>query len=350
MKSMRFSPVCLLLVGLVAAGLGYAQLTFQATPRPPVLPHPRTYTIDGLAFSPDGKTLAYCCNRDGVDHQNLFLIRLAEPDAPRQLTRGKQWVSYPVFSPDGNTLVCTLSTAPGQQQLYSLSTTGGAPALLPGQGGDLTWCASFFPDGKRLAYASSSKGLVVQQLDGKLLRTIPLKLTWALDLDVSPAGDRIAFRATRFKLQAGRVEGPFVNVSVVKLATGTVTPLTDWAPLGQGDWAVRWLPDGQHVVILSRRGSGSIFSDFYKVPASGGSLTPLAQHTRPGLARFAIAPAGDKLAFVRNDAQRAPQIWLLELATGKLSQLTHFKRPDWANKQSPALPGLTLPLPKLEPR
>ena len=71
---------------------------------------PPTQQEDGaIAFSPDGRTVAFVSNREGNDKEawttnnDIFLVPV-EGGAPRQLTKSPAADTHPVFSRDGRTL------------------------------------------------------------------------------------------------------------------------------------------------------------------------------------------------------------------------------------------------------
>lgn len=72
----------------------------------------------GIAFSPDGKTLAFVSNREGNDKEawttnnDIFLVPV-DGGQPRQLTKNPAADTHPVFSRDGRTLYVLAQRRPG---------------------------------------------------------------------------------------------------------------------------------------------------------------------------------------------------------------------------------------------
>ena len=71
-----------------------------------------------LAFSPDGKTVAFVSNREGIDREvwttnnDVFLVPV-DGGQPTQLTKNPAADTHPVFSPDGRTLFVTAQRRAG---------------------------------------------------------------------------------------------------------------------------------------------------------------------------------------------------------------------------------------------
>jgi Tol biopolymer transport system component len=113
--------------------------------------------VTGLAWSPDGKRLAF----HGVNEGRgvLALINPAEDPAAEQpeiLYRGNiTW--RPAWSPDGKTLAFPI-VVDGEERLHLLDVeAGGTPAMIPRQFGKRNADPAWSPDGKRIAFASDRR-------------------------------------------------------------------------------------------------------------------------------------------------------------------------------------------------
>ncbi len=79
---------------------------------------PHFYEEGGIAFSPDGKTIAFVSNRDGADREawstnkDVFLVSVAGGKAEK-LTENPAADDQPVFTPDGKSVVTRSQRRPG---------------------------------------------------------------------------------------------------------------------------------------------------------------------------------------------------------------------------------------------
>jgi serine/threonine protein kinase len=143
-------------VGLAAlAGVGMAlgavvwrapERAFPAQPQSPP-PSVRTLTYSGRdsspAVSPDGRTIAFTSDRDGV--RRIWLSQLATGHEAA-LTDGPD--DAPRFSPDGAQVLFTRGVIGARSALYRVSMLGGEARKVVDDAGE----GDFAPDGRRIAF------------------------------------------------------------------------------------------------------------------------------------------------------------------------------------------------------
>jgi Tol biopolymer transport system component len=108
----------------------------------------------GCEWSPDGKQLAVCVERE--ENRELVLVGV-ERDAPPPRVRLRAEVQgAPAWSPDGKQLAVTIYEPERKaRRIHLLFVEGDDPAvLIPGQHGD-TYDPAWSPDGRALAFAST---------------------------------------------------------------------------------------------------------------------------------------------------------------------------------------------------
>jgi WD40 repeat protein len=122
---------------------------FAAAARPGIAVLNASGSVNSVAFSPDGKTLA-----TGTNDGSVWLWDLATRQAGRLLTASGFPVHSVAFSPDGKTLAA--GSNDGSVRLWGLATHRpiGGRLIINGPGGPVTSVA-FSPDGKILAAGSN---------------------------------------------------------------------------------------------------------------------------------------------------------------------------------------------------
>jgi dipeptidyl aminopeptidase/acylaminoacyl peptidase len=134
----------------------------------------------GLAFSPDGKHIAYTSNSSGqfnVWRQPVHLTDDGSALMPRQLTNLIDDVARTVaWSPDGEWILTTVDHQGNENyQVYRVPATDGwlYPVTTNPSARNEIAEDPFSPDGKRIAYASNERNpadfdVVVRELDGEI--------------------------------------------------------------------------------------------------------------------------------------------------------------------------------------
>jgi Tol biopolymer transport system component len=104
-------------------------------------------------WSPDGKTLAYCAERNG--QYNIFTIP-AIGGRETQLTNMSGLDDGPEYSPDGK-YIWFNSTRSGLMQLWRMEADGRSPIQMTFDESN-NWFGHISPDGERIAFIAYQKG------------------------------------------------------------------------------------------------------------------------------------------------------------------------------------------------
>ena len=136
----------LLSVGLVCLALGAALAFLWKRETPAAVPEIRYLTHSGRdaspAASPDGRTIAFSSDRDGV--RRIWLKQLLEGDEV-SVTSGQD--DFPRFSPDGSAILFS-RTEQGRTSLFRIPSVGGEPRRLVND----VFSGDWSPDGRHVAF------------------------------------------------------------------------------------------------------------------------------------------------------------------------------------------------------
>ncbi len=263
--------------------------------------------------------------------EHLFLI---EPDGTglRQLTSGSASDTHASWSPDGRQLVF---------QRYSDENRSGSLFVLDVESGATTQIThgvgvfrpAWSPDGSWIAFAGvgedSASGIFVVRPDGTDLHRLTDDRFFAPDNPVwSPDSSTIAFTAN-LRDQAGDYvpgwDGYLIGVDGSGLRNLTATPDPE-----QSEIPIGWLPGG---TILVATGP-AVVSGGPGLPAQRGAwleLTPdgtvlrtvLEDHVNGADHQQEPSLSPDGRFAVYDNGRGGPQnVWIVELPTGRVSQIT----------------------------
>jgi len=285
---------------LVVVVSGSVMLVAVALSEPAALPLQtgalRTFVdpVDGMAFSPDGKTLASC----GWDGQARIwdVSRLTDgpPSAPVFLPHKS--AQYAVaYSPDG-----TLLGVAGQKSLTIWSCNSGHYTPILEEEIETSHCLAFSPDGRTLAIGGDDGLIRLWDMPGGQERAIL-------------QGHTAAVRSLGFSADARRLISTSENRSIILWDAMEGIPIRP-LPLGhEGHNPVlfgAFAGDGQHVAVGEVSSSAT---DITLIDAESGEIRNRLGGHNTGINALAFSPDGRTLATVGQDCS----IKLWDWAEGK---------------------------------
>lgn len=317
------------------------------------------------ASLPDGRVVASVGQR-GLGQADLWTIPVSGGAPSRLLGRPADWESSPTWSPGGESLVFQrgeILTNAGsclgtmEPTLWIAGPDGSGARQLtrkPEIGGFGDWDPAWSPDGRRLAYRESEKGVYVVDAAGGSPALVAGGAAWP---SWSPDGAELAVAAedgvaivasdgsARRRIAPGGMPAWSPDGSVVAFfdagALWTVAPdggrhrhllaLALGLEPSMGTLPYRWSPDGTRLAVVDDRG-------LHVVHREGGSRLIVG---RRGVREVSWSPAGDRIAFTAtvgrvgggpSSGVERTELFVVGANGGAPTQLTH----DLADISGPA--------------
>lgn len=274
--------------------------------------------LHGIALSRDGKRVIYA---DFSDYSNIWSLPVppagpVSSAAAVPLTTGHQSIEGMALSPDGRSLAFD-SDRSGHQAIYRIPVSGGEPELLTEDDGD-DFMPSWSPDARELAYYGFRQGrrrLFVMSVEGGQGDAVTAESGNQRFPDWSPDGRQLVFHSDR--------TGRFELYAVERDSGGR------WGVSRQittdGGQDARWSPDGRSIVYVRSYG-------LWLVAPSGGPPRMLVTSRDPAVAPAPLlaqwAPDGRTIYYKALDAGGRTSLWAVSANGGEPRLLVRFDDPS----------------------
>jgi len=186
--------------------------------------------------SPDGRWIAFDSDRDGV--RGVYVAGRDGSNVRR--ISGEGYAALPTWSPDGTRLAFVRAEASRASvwNLWIQPLAGGAPRRVTAFREGQTWNASWFPDGRRIAYSHEDVLTIEDLRTGERRRfASPIRGRLVRTPAVSPDGARIVFQVFR------------AGAWMLDVGSGAMLCILSDPTAEEFAWA----PDGRRIAFHSRR-------------------------------------------------------------------------------------------------
>jgi len=279
----------------------------------------RTASAWGPSFSPDGKRIAFISTASGMPQA---WVVAADGSAPRRLSTGDDPVDGVEWSPDGERIAYAVAPSGGMNtQVWLVGPDGSGPKRITDGGTETNRLGPFRADGRILAigsnrrYRSHIEGWIHDIASGSLTLVAEARGSGAI-LDISRDGRTLLVQKTP---QRG-----FQDLFLVEIASRKETPLTPHE--GPGSVSGLLAPDGKAAFVATDIGREmTAFGRIDLAGAKAGAVEILAARDDVELAAFRLNHAGTEAALLWNVAGR--------------SELAFFDIAKRSVRNGPTLPG-----------
>jgi len=195
-------------------------------------------------FSPDGTYLAYTSYHSG--NQSLYITDLRQSKTTRVISRRKGMNLAPAWSPGGDTMVVTLSFR-GNPDLFLINNRGEILQQLTKQTG-INVSPTFSPDGRHIVFVSDRSGkpqLYLMELASGNTQRLTFEGVENAEPSWSPVENLVVYSSLR--------GGIYQLCTIDPFSVGSSTQITNDQTHHE---TPSWAPDGNQIIFAKRDGKG----------------------------------------------------------------------------------------------
>ena len=307
-------------------------------------------TFEQTAISPDAKQVAWV--ETGKEGSAIFVSEVNAPK-PRRITAGGPTESAIAWSPDGKQLAfLSDGSTRGQQQLYVVSLGGGSPRKVTSVRGFLA-SPGWAPDGKTIALlftenaergagplvaekaqtgvikeaVTEQRLTLVDVATGKLRQISPADM-YVYEYDWSPDSQRLVTTAAHGN---GDNNWYIAEIYTIPAAGGAMKSV--YKPPVDSQIAIpAWSPDGKSVAFISGIMSDepAVGGDIFIVPAEGGEAKNITPSMKASASWLTWMPGAAQILF-GEEVDGESGVATVDVNTGKIETLVHDPQQFAAN-------------------
>lgn len=341
----------------------------------------REVRVSQVAFSSDGKQIAFVSNKSGVN--KVYLIP-ATGGEPQMLVPGREPENFPRWSPDGKR-IAFLSSRGGQPDIWVVSAAGGEPTrvsndkeseqgiawsrdgrriayvsrrdqsmdvfVVDAGGGaprrvtqdanawdEVRWAPCWSPDGLQIALVSSKSEYYADDLwlfhtDGSGARKLTAELQVMTDPVWSPDGRFLAYNAVK---KSEFWYGDMTDIYLTEMPSRKTrrVPLNTFVSDLNGALHMYWGPDSKTLYFRYQyRGNWNIWA----VDATGDGVATQITNGAGTIPDMDVSPKGDRIAFIRATQLSPGELFVIPTLGGQPVQLTR-----WATRYRGLVPPVEI--------
>ncbi|RPI27897.1 MAG: serine/threonine-protein kinase [Acidobacteria bacterium] len=273
------------------------------------------------AFSPDGKVLSFCRMRD-FDSMDLYLLQMTprfEPVGNAQILTDRVPIKWrniygQAWGAGGKEIIVSMGSGASTQRLWRVPVHDPGSSTRVDSVGFDTGYPAFSQAARRLAFSVqeevSSAWILVDPGDGSTRPTAEKIISSTRreeQCQVSPDGEKIAFRSTR---------SGAANIWLCNKDGSGLFMVTNF----DGTWcgSPAWSPDGR-TILFDARDKGQ--SEVYAIASEGGPLRQLTDHPADDVTP-SFSRDGQSIYFTSNRTGRW-EVWKMRSSGGEPVQVTH---------------------------
>jgi dipeptidyl aminopeptidase/acylaminoacyl peptidase len=240
----------------------------------------RGHREDGIAWAPDGRTMAFLSDNGSPGQQQLYVIDVDAAAPARRVTSVKGQLAQPRWSPDGTQLAV----------LFVAGSTQGTGALV-----------AYKPDAGVVGDVVEEQRIAIVTLATGAVKEVSPANMFVYDYDWSPDGKAFAAEA----VEGSGTNNYWIAQLYVVRADGSATT-SIWKPPLQIA-GPRWSPDGKSIAVIHgiMSDEGQTGGDIYVVPSAGGAAKNVTPNLEGSARMLAWRPDGRILFQEYVDGQSA---------------------------------------------
>lgn len=268
--------------------------------------------VMGADYAPNQDRLLLIKDTGGDERSQMYVLS-GDGSSVHSLCHCPQAIQSGVWSPDGKKVAFQSNKRnPAFFDLYLVDAEGGEPELLLEQNGTNN-VVSFSPDGRYLLFTRREVALV----NGLYLLDLQTRSVRALtSSDTEAAYGSLNWSKDSKGLYCNSDKGrDFKALAYLDIATGNLT----W--LAEPNWDVEGVtlsPDGKTLAYTINAGGKS---DLFLRDVATGQTRQIAV-PQGVCGQIAWAPGSDAFAFVLDGSARPMNVWVCELPSGQVRQVT----------------------------